>query len=261
MKIPKQIFNLFVTILLILFIGYLVFFVNNDYKADAEKTVSISGNILLPENDYLVFTKLENRVDEKKLGASVIKSRFEKHPYIERARVELNGKNDIRITAVEKNIKAVIIVNSEPFLISDDYQVLPLFPNINSVDVPVISNIRTSEKVKELSYLKNNDMIQAFRIIDAAEALSNKQISRNLSEINFNSTLGARYENDIVLSFSGMKPAVITGRGDEARKMICLETLWENMSSGKLAVENNDYIDLRYANNVYFGSLTRGKIQ
>ena len=178
--------SFFLCIVLAVLIGYLTFFVNTGYKKPVPEEITIEGNNLLSEQDYLMFTKLEPGIDYGKYSEAVIKDRFEKHPYILRADVETVGKNKIKVNAVEKDIKAVIILNSEPYLISSDFQMLPVFTNINQLDVPVITNFKTSDKIKVLSFYKNENIVNAFRIIDALKGLNNTELIENLSEINLN---------------------------------------------------------------------------
>lgn len=256
----SSIISLFLCILLAGLIGYLTFFVNTGYKKPVPEQITVEGNRLLSGDDYLAFTKLENK-NYTKFSEAVIKDRFEKHPYISHADVELS-KNHLRVNTTEKDIKALIIINSEPCLISADFQVLPLFNSIHELDLPLITNIKNAEKIKFLSNLKNENIAQAFKIIDALKELRNAALLNNLSEINLESGSGLVYEDDVVLNFSDLKPAVIFGRGDEARKAVSLETLWENLDKGELMLDSVDYVDLRFANHIYFGTLNKtGGIQ
>ncbi len=256
----SSIISLILCILLAGLLGYLTFFVNTGYKKPVPEEITIEGNRLLSGNDYLLFTRLENN-NYAKFSEAVIKDRFEKHPYISRADVEMS-KKQLRVNTIEKDIKALIIINSEPCLISSDFQVLPLFKNINELDLPLITNIKYPGNVKHLSSFQNENIVQAFRIINALKELRNGELSNRLSEINLESGSGLVYHDEVVLNFSDLKPAVIFGRGDEARKAVSLETLWENLDKGELMMDSIDYVDLRYANHIYFGSLNKiGGIQ
>ena len=243
-------------IVLSAFTGYLVFFVNTGYKKPLPEEITIEGNKLLSGDDYLVFTKLDNR---KFAGFSqaVIKDRFEKHPYILRADVEQSKKN-LKVNTLEKEIKALIIINSEPYLISGEYQLLPLFTNLHGLNLPLITNAKADKNTKMLSTLRDEDIEEAFRIIDALKELPNKEILGSLSEINLEPQHGLGYEGDIVLNFTDLKPAVIFGRGNEAQKAVSIGTLWNVMGKNDLKIDSSDYVDLRYAGNIYYGSLNKG---
>ncbi|MFO7447472.1 MAG: cell division protein FtsQ/DivIB [Ignavibacteriaceae bacterium] len=227
---------------------YLTFFVVGKTNKGGIGMIEITGNNLLSENDYISFSRLDDISRYEKLTLPVIKDRFEKHPYIERADVELKDYNRAKVVLTEKKIMAVVLSGTEPFFISENFQVLPLFASTKFVDLPVISNVAGGEKLKPLAEFKNNDMLQAFRIIDAAR-YTNVNINKKLSEINL------RNGGDVLLSFSGVKAPVIFGRGEEAKKMVYLEIMWEGFIEGNnLLTEESDYIDLRFANEVYVGT-------
>jgi hypothetical protein len=95
--------------------------------------------------------------------------------------------------------------------------------------------------------MQSEDLIQAFKIIDAA-GLTDTKILKKLSEINL------RSGGDIVLSFSGFRSPVIFGRGKEAEKMISLEMLITNLFEGRNLLAESDYVDLRFADNIYLGN-------
>jgi cell division septal protein FtsQ len=229
--------------------------VNTGYKKPVPEEISIEGNKLLSEEDYLVFTKLTQNKNYARYTEAVVKDRFEKHPYIERADVELSGQKILKVNAVEKDIKAIIIIDSEPCLISKDYQVLPLFTSINDLDVPLITNIKMNENVKQLSIINNDDLTQAFRIIDAFGALQDQEILKNLSEINLNSRSGLTFNNEIVLSFTGINSQVIFGKGDEARKAVAFEALWKSNNTDEFNFDSSSYVDLRFTGKVYFAGI------
>jgi hypothetical protein len=94
---------------------------------------------------------------------------------------------------------------------------------------------------------RTEDLVQAFRIIEAIN-LSNKKLLRNLTEINL------RNGGDIILGFSGINAPVLFGRGSEAEKILSLDLLWNSIPAANLAEETN-YIDLRFSNKIYLGSI------
>lgn len=232
-------------LLLILCIVYLTFFPAKKISEGKLRMVEITGNTLLSENDYLSFTKLNDMSSVEKITLPVIKDRIEKHPYISKADVEASGSK-AKIVLSEKNIEAVILLGNEPYFISEDFQVLPMFSNTKFEDLPVISNARNITSVTPLSVTENEDIVAAFRIIEAAKKV-NKNIFKRLSEINL------RNGGDIVLSFSGIRTPFIFGRGEEAKKMVYLDIMWDGILDGNDLIQQSDYIDLRFANEVYIG--------
>lgn len=205
--------------------------------------IEITGNSLLNENDYLTFTRLNDLSFNHNISVQVIKDRFEKHPYVSKAVVEEDG-NKAKIILSEKKIMAIILNNTDPFFITEDFQVLPMFSDTKLDELPIIRNSKESNQVKPLSYIKNPDIVDAFKIIDAAKK-ANMNIFKRISEIDLHNG------GDIILSFSGIKTPIVFGRGEEARKMIYLELMWEGILEGNSSIRESDYLDLRFANEVY----------
>jgi cell division septal protein FtsQ len=234
-------------VLLISLLIFLTFMLNNKTEEKKIQMIKLSGNSLLPVKDYLKFTKLDDVSSYSGLTLSVIKDRFEKHPYVEYADVEYENKNLVSVEIKEKKIEAILLDGSEPHFITEDFQVLPYYENTKFVDYPIISNMKEKDKIKSLEILKSDDTKHAFRIIETIK-LTNSNILKRLSEIN----LGKG--GDIVLTFSGLKPLVIFGRGDEAKKMVYLEILWEGKIESKVDITKSNYVDLRFANEVFLGN-------
>jgi cell division protein FtsQ len=87
-------------------------------------------------------------------------------------------------------------------------------------------------------------VINAFKIIDAAKK-TNMNIYKRISEIDL------RKGGDIILNMTGIKTPIVFGRGEEARKMSYLEIIWDGILDGNSLIRESDYIDLRFANEVY----------
>lgn len=242
-----KIFGLFLFIILLCGVVYLVMYVNINKQKEEIKMIEITGNYLLSENDYLSFTKLDQISAFEDLTLPVVKDRFENHPYILRADVQFEGTKTVKVHITEKQMMAVVIGNSEPYLISKSFQILPLMQGTKFMDLPIISNVKESEKIKAFSHAFGDDVKQAFKIIDAAH-LTDEKIAKKLSEINL------RNGGDIVLTFAGIKPPVIFGKGEEAKKMVYLDIIWDKILTEKKLLNESEYIDLRFAREVYLGS-------
>jgi cell division septal protein FtsQ len=243
----SKIFGTLLFVVLISCLIYLSFFGKEKTNKGEIRMIDVTGNSLLSEEEYLNFTKLNDIPQYEGLTLPVIKNRFEKHPYIERADVEYAGNNKVKVVLHEKKIKAVLLDNGEPYFITDEFQVLPVLQNSKFVDLPIISNAQIEKQVVPLSTLKTEGITEAFEIIDAAK-LANAEILNSLSEINL------RSGGDIVLTFSGLKPPVIYGRGQAAKKMVYLDIMWQGIVEGKNLIDSSEYIDLRFANEIFVGT-------
>jgi cell division protein FtsQ len=230
-------------ILLISCILYLTFFSAKKINNGNIEMIEISGNNLLNENDYLMFTRLNDLSFNYNIPIRIIKDRFEKHPYISRVDVEEND-NKAKIILSEKKIIAVILNNAEPYFLTEDFQVLPMFSDTKLADLPIIRNSSENYQIKPLNFIKNSDVIDAFKIIDAAKK-TDTNIYKRISEIDL------RKGGDIILNMTGIKTPIVFGRGEEARKMSYLEIIWDGILDGNSLIRESDYIDLRFANEVY----------
>jgi hypothetical protein len=211
-------------------------------------SVVIKGNKLLNENKYLEFTRLSD-ISQSKLTLPVIKSRIEKHPYVLQSEIKYvkNGEAEIRIT--EKNIYGVIVSGSEMFFLSENFQVIPVFAETKISDMPMISNVADTD-IKVLQKVTDENIFHAARIIDAAK-LINPAVFKNLAEINL------RNVGDIILNFSGLSMPVIFGRNYEVEKLISLEELLKNNFAEGSFINESNYIDLRFYNDIFIGNTQR----
>lgn len=246
----EKIIGVFIFTILLVVIVYLAVVSNQKGIKHNITSIEVSGNLLLSSRNYLEFTKLDDLNSNKNLLLSVIKSRFEKHPYVNFADVEYLGKGRVKVILSEKNIKAVLLGGKDPYLISDNYQVLPLFMNTKFEQIPVISDCPGIQQFKPLSIHKTTDLVEAYKIIDAVKLIDLK-LSKRLSEIDL------KDGGDIILSFSGLKSPVIFGKGEEAEKIAYLDEIWNGKTLDKKLVNESSYIDLRFSRSVYLGQLEK----
>lgn len=241
-----KILSLFLFVILSGSLIYLTIFSYNKRGREEIKMITITGNNLLNQKSYLEFTQLDENISYSDLTLHGIKSRFEKHPYIIRSEVKSDSRGNVEVHLKEKIIYAVVVGSSDPYFITADFQVIPIFPNTQFSDLPLISNARLREKLNAMNFVKDEDVIQAFKIIDAAKT-TDLEISKKLAEINL------RNGGDVILTFSGLNAPVIFGRGNEAKKMIYLNILWERLNTQKQYFENTEYLDLRFTNEAFVG--------
>ena len=163
----SKILGTFIFVVLISCLIYLIYYSNKTDRGEI-KMFEISGNNLLPVNDYLAFTNLEDSSKFSKITLQNIKERFEKHPYILYANVEFTGSNIVKVHLTEKNIEAVLLSSGEPNFITDNFQVLSIMPDTKFMDFPVISNSSFEQEIKPLSFIRTSDIVEAFKIIKSA---------------------------------------------------------------------------------------------
>ncbi|HKB86006.1 MAG TPA: FtsQ-type POTRA domain-containing protein, partial [Ignavibacteriaceae bacterium] len=169
----SKILGLLVFVILISWILYLSFSSERNEPGGKIKSISVTGNNLLNENDYLSFARLNNG-GLQNITLPVIKSRLEKHPYIKRADVEFSGDNQVHIKLNEKNIKAVLAGSNRLFLATDEFEILSFITDTKISDVPVVTNLSNDILIKNNEILKTPGLVDAFKIIDA-EDLTNEE--------------------------------------------------------------------------------------
>lgn len=231
---------------IVVLILYMSLFTYTQKGKEEIKMINIQGNNLLSKEIYTRFADLDDPSVYDDISLNIIKKRLEEHPYIARAEVRSDGKGNVNVKIYEKEIYAVLLNQGEPFFLTNDFELLKIYEYTTYSDIPVISNARVYEKLTPSKVFRNQDIIDAFKIIDALR-ITDVEISKKLSEINL------KYGGDVVLTFSGITYPIVFGRGNESKKMIYLSLVWERINRLNGEMKNTEYIDLRFANEAYIG--------
>ncbi len=241
-----KIFGIILLSLIVVLTIYLSVFTYGKKGKEEIKMINILGNNLLSKEIYLRFADLDQSSVYDDLNLNGIKRRIEEHPYIAKAEVKSDGRGNVEVRIKEKEIYAVLLSSNEPYFLTNDFELLKIQEFTTYKDIPVISNYRLSEKLVPSKTFRSDDIVSAFRIIDAAK-ITDIELSKKLSEINL------KYGGDVVLTFSGVNYPVVFGKGNESKKMIYLSLVWERINNLKASYQNTDYIDLRFNNEAYIG--------
>jgi len=217
-------------------------------KSDGEifSEIILVGDKTLSANDYLIGSDLNKVSEYPELTLQEIKSRITQHPYVAKAEVQSNGIGRVEINIVEKNLMAVLLTKSDPFLITENFQLLKLKRNSDISNLPVISNVNLNRKSDDPGSIHSDELIRAFKIIDAAKIV-NDEMYKNLTEINL------RHGGDVILRFSGITFPVILGKGSEGKKIIILSSIWNGLNEKDKLFNNSSYVDLRFNNEIFIG--------
>jgi len=242
-----KIFGVVLLSVIMVAILYLSLFKYNEKGKEEIKMINIHGNSLLSNEIYMRFADLDQSSVYDDLNLNMIKKRIEEHPYVAKAEVKSDGIGNVDVKIMEKDIYAVLLSRTEPYFLTNDFELLKIHEFTTYSDIPVISNFKVSEKLTPSKVYKTEDIVEAFKIIDAAK-ITDIELSKKLSEINL------KNGGDVVLTFSGVNYPVVFGRGNESKKMIYLSLVWERINSLKASFQNTEYIDLRFTNEAYIGS-------
>ncbi|RKY93778.1 MAG: hypothetical protein DRQ01_03945 [Ignavibacteriae bacterium] len=249
----SKIFGLVMFLFLVGGILYLNLFGGQADEKDIYELIEVNSNSLLPTKDYLLFTELNDSTKLDDLTLPDVKARFEEHPYIIKADVKFDGINKIIVNIKEKELKAVLLSEDHPGLITEDYKLVPLLKNTSFSELPVISHLKTNSDETGSDNPENKELVQAYKIIDAIKIVD-ENIYKNLDEINL------RNGRDIILTFSGLDCSVIFGRGNEAKKIAYLHALWKKMNDENNLFKESEYIDLRYRDKIFIGKKIKTEI-
>ncbi|HVO74496.1 MAG TPA: hypothetical protein VMT35_10775 [Ignavibacteriaceae bacterium] len=239
----KNIFGFFFFLIIISVLFFLAFFPGSKMNDEKVGQIKIEGNYLLDQNDYLAYVRLKSKPDLEVITLPVIKSRFQKHPYVESADVKFENKNSVLVFLKEKKVVGLIIEDLTNYFLSESNEIFPVLPRTKFIELPVITNASFSRRQVKL----NGDVIQAIKIINAAK-LTDSNLYGDLSEINL------RNGGDVVLTFNGLRPPVIFGRGEEARKMVYLEAVVNDKIQKEYLNYSDSYLDLRFTNRIFIGN-------
>lgn len=210
------------------------------------KKINLKGGFYLTNEQYLSYARLDNPEDFKNLSPALIRDRLEKHPYIKVAEVKLEKDGTADVIISEKKIEAFLNCGQKQYLVSKNFEALPLMSFTKKIDCPVISNPGKAGEIKNYeNLLQNEDVKTAFKIVETTKLLS-REMLKSVSEIDM------RSGKDIVVYLSGINYPVVIGRRNEIRKMIYFSKFWSKLK-GKEINQVVDYIDLRFDKHLYLG--------
>ena len=208
--------------------------------------IILEGNITLSANDFLIGSDLNKVSEYPELTLQEIKSRITEHPYVAKAEVQADGVGRVDIKIVEKNFMAVLLMKSDPFLITENFQLIKLKRKSDISKLSVISNVNFNRKNNDYESFHSDELVRAFKIIDAAKIV-NDEMYNDLTEINL------RHGGDIILRFSGISYPVIFGKGSEGKKVVILSSIWKGLNKKDKLFKNSSYVDLRFNNEIFIG--------
>jgi len=208
--------------------------------------IILEGDGTLSANDYLIGSDLNKVSEYPELTLQEIKSRITQHPYVAAAEVQADGIGRVAINVIEKNFMAVVLMKSEPFIITENFELIKLKKNSNISKLPVISNVNFNRKTGDAGSIHSDELIRAFKIIEAAKMI-NDEMYNDLTEINL------RHGGDVILRFSGITYPIIFGKGSEGKKVVILSSIWKGLNENDILFKNSSYVDLRFNNEIFIG--------
>lgn len=243
----SKIIGLLIFLIIVFAISFAALIPGKNQAVEKIKSVNIAGNHLLAQRSYLNFAQLTEAKNLIGINLPIIKDRLEKHPFISFAEVELSKFGNAKVQLYEKSFIALLIIEDRTYVLSDELQMLPLYPETKFIDLPIMINPRFGKNYQVLDYLDTQEMIEANNILYAIKN-SDHEMFKALSEINLNDG------NDITLTFSGIHPVIKFGHNNIPSKVLSLVKIWSLIKESSSELNSSDYIDLRFTEQIYFGT-------
>lgn len=240
----SKIFGLILFLIIISTIIFVALKPIKEQNAEQIKSLKFSGNQLLSQSSYLSFARLTENGISKEITLPILKARLDKHPFISSTEIEITDTNNAEVRVSEKHLIAILICAEQTFLVSDELELLPLFPSTKFVDMPIISNPKYCKQYDPLKKISNPEILEAYDIINAMR-ITNLEMYSKLSEINLNRGTG------ITLTFSKVNPLIKFGNESIAKKILSLNSIWQELNDMESKLSQNEYVDLRFINNIY----------
>ncbi len=243
----NKIGKIFGVFFLLVMVG-IIFYLAVDVGAEKPYNITLielNGCSYLPTEYYFKYAELDKKEIYPELTLPVLKSRFEKHPYIKSVDVIYNGNGKVEVDITEKSFKAELFTNNKKYIVTDNFELLPILKYTQHLVLPIITLDRKSDYTMFQYVKKDKALIPAFKTLDALKII-NPQLYDNLSEI----VLNSGNTIDIYLAITDFP--VHIEKGKEVEDVYYYNKLWSYLEDSKLN-ENIRYIDLRYSGKIFLG--------
>lgn len=158
----------------------LIYFANNWSNKRFADRITVKGNTTISEEEILKAAgiKRDSVVNLDDINYLFLRDRILKHPEVKKVVVSKESPSELIIEITEKTPVAVVVKNSELFLIDDEYEIFS-FKNFEKVyDLPVINGLKQEN---DPEYKK--DLVSALNLIKAAYS-KGKSLQNLISEVN-----------------------------------------------------------------------------
>ncbi|MCK9210981.1 MAG: cell division protein FtsQ [Ignavibacteriaceae bacterium] len=229
---------------LILLLVLLGLFSTKKVRGEVLQSIDLQGCKLLSPNEYLQFANIETDADLKNYSLSSLREKFLRHPYVSNTYVVIDADKKVSVKIHEKTFEAIALIKEKLFFVTSRKEFIPVLPNTEVLDFAVLTNL--SDDVAEKEYERGSEIRSAFTIIRAAKNLG-ENFSKTISEINL------RNGGDITLTLTHANSVILVGKQNLAEKIYTFDALLKQIGN-KVFLTTANYIDLRYAGNIFIGT-------
>ncbi len=227
-------------ILLIVGIGAIVLFAVKWANEQKIKSVSVSGNDLVPHNDILseISDTLLNKSNSN-IKLKNIEKLLKQNPYIQESYITHKNLNEIKVEVKERvPVAALVLENGNLAFIDAEINILPYQLYHNMPDVPIIRGVFSNGRIDSVG------IIGCLVLLAKLNSENFGYLNSLISEIDYN--INSKNFN-LVSSETGA--IIILGTiNDLEHKINKLDSYWK--FSLVSSVNKPKYIDLRWSNHI-----------
>ncbi len=213
-------------------------------KSPEITAVKLNGAVYIDSLSYLKYASLDEPEQLAGLSAFIIKDRIEKHPYVYKCDLKPEGKGILKADITEKKFLANINSGNVNYLLSENFQLIPIYPYTRNIDLPVITEPYSAKPLKVFGYVsENKSILNAVKMLHAAKLVeAGPDFYDSISEIDYSGGGLEVYFNEYDFPFQ-------LGKGNGMKKMIYL---YEILNKIQLS-DSVKYVDLRFNKYCYIG--------
>ena len=197
----------------------------------------VEGARIIPAQMIFALAKVQLKSSMYDVDIREVQQRILAQPFVKSATVNRQFPDGLHIR-VEEREPIASLSGSQLRYVDADGVLLPYVQTSVQFDLPMISGIPTIEKAQVGDTISNKELFEAIGILQTAIAVDSA-VYRMISEINMNNG------DDVVLYSSDLGLPIILGRGDVVRKLLMLQSFWNNIVKSDGA-EKLRYADLRF---------------
>jgi cell division protein FtsQ len=237
-------------ILLVIFslaaVAVLIILANNWSNKKFADRITVKGNITISEEEILKAAgiKRDSVINLDDINYLFIRDRILKHPEVKKVVVSKESPSELIIEITEKRPVAVVVKNSELFLIDDEDEIFS-FKNYEKVyDLPVINGLKSDSD----PYYKS-DLKSALILIKTAYS-KGKTLQNLISEVNVSDSeklIVNTNDHSTMFYFPKSEDGVID-KEMLAEKLYIFKRFFEDEIVRKN--QKFEYVDLRFSNQI-----------
>lgn len=240
MKIGKLIIFVFSLIIIIIFV---IIIANSWRNKTIISKLTVKGNITLSESEVLSAAglKADSVINLEELNEVFIRDRVAKHPEIKKVVVSKEPPSELVIEIVEKKPIAIVLKNSEIFLIDEEQEIFPIKNYDKAFDLPIINGLSSDGN-------RNKKDLNTAVVFLKAVYEKGKYLQNLISEINMKDSSRIIVKtNDKVVTF--YFPRIEKNANEIYKQKL---GLFKSFMDEELTLKNLscEYVDMRFSNQI-----------